>query len=154
MRVSIGADEAGFTLKTSITAHLRERGVDVHDYGVDSTEPSQRDYPDVAQALAQDIASGTEQRGILICGTGIGMAITANKIPGVRAAQTHDTYSAERAAKSNDAQIITIGARVVGSELANAIVDSYLASTYAGGNSERKVDKMKRIDDEYRRTVA
>jgi ribose 5-phosphate isomerase B len=154
VKVSIGADEAGYDLKESIAAHLRTRGVDVHDYGVSSSAPSSVDYPDVARTVAEDIARGKEQRAILICGTGIGMAISANKVPGIRAAQTHDTYSAERAAKSNNAQIITLGARVVGSELANSIVDAFLASEFAGGNSTRKVAKMDGIDADYRKQLA
>jgi ribose 5-phosphate isomerase B len=97
-------------------------------------------YPDVAFAVAEQVANGTFARALLLCGTGIGMAISANKVRGVRAAQCHDTYSAERASKSNDAQIITIGARVVGPELAKAIVDTWLRSDFDGGRSQPKVD--------------
>ena len=111
-KVLIGCDEAAFQLKEIIKAHLEQKGVDVVDYGVHSTDPV--DYPDIAVAVAKDIAAHKAERGILICGTGIGMAITANKVPGVYAAQAHDTYSAERARKSNNAQIVTMGARVIG----------------------------------------
>jgi ribose 5-phosphate isomerase B len=108
------------------------------------------DYPDVARTVAEAAAAGQDERAILVCGTGIGMAITANKVPGVRAAQAHDVYSAERARKSNDAQVLALGARVIGPELAKSIVDAWLASDFAGGASARKVEKMKRIDAEYR----
>jgi ribose 5-phosphate isomerase B len=151
MKVAIGCDEAGFDLKEILVAHLRTHGIEAHDYGVDSAQGKpDTDYPDIARAVAEDIARGDEERGILICGTGIGMAITANKVPGVRAAQAHDTYSAERARKSNDAQVITFGARVIGPELAKAIVDAWLPSEFSGGNSTRKVEKMKAIDAEFR----
>jgi ribose 5-phosphate isomerase B len=101
-------------------------------------------YPDIAFAVAEQVKQGAFSRAILLCGTGIGMAISANKVPGVRAAQCHDTYSAERASKSNDAQIITIGSRVVGAELAKAIVDKWLESEFMGGNSQ---PKLKRIEE-------
>jgi ribose 5-phosphate isomerase B len=151
MKIAIGCDEAGFALKEVIIAHLKTSGIEAHDYGVPSGQAvPDTDYPDIARAVAEDIASGAEERAILICGTGIGMAISANKVPGVRAAQAHDTYSAERARKSNDAQVITLGARVIGPELAKSIVDAWLASDFAGGNSTRKVEKMNRIDADYR----
>jgi ribose 5-phosphate isomerase B len=104
----------------------------------------------VAAALAEDVAEGKHDRGILVCGTGIGMAIVANKVPGIRAAQVQDIYSAERAAKSNDAQIITLGALVTGPELAKKLVDAYLASEFAGGGSARKVEKIKALDERFR----
>ena len=151
MKIAIGCDEAGFDLKEVVVAHLASLGIETHDYGVPSAQGKpDTDYPDIARAVAEDIARGSEERGILICGTGIGMAIAANKVPGVRAAQAHDTYSAERARKSNDAQVITLGARVIGPELAKSVVDAWLASDFSGGNSTRKVEKMKQIDDDYR----
>ncbi len=99
-------------------------------------------YPDVAIAVAERIAAGDFPRAILLCGTGIGMAISANKVPGVRAAQCHDTYSAERARRSNDAQIVTLGGRVIGSELANSIVDAWLGAEFDGSRSTPKVEKI------------
>jgi ribose 5-phosphate isomerase B len=138
--VAVGSDDAGFALKTRVAAHLRELGYRVADFGCDSPEPV--DYPDVAFQLAGAIARGEHQRGILICGTGIGMAIAANKVPGVRAAQAHDPYSAERARKSNDAQILTLGARVIGPELALSLVDTWLRAEFGGGASARKVAKI------------
>ncbi len=151
MRVAIGSDDAGFPLKEVIRTHLQERGVEIRDFGVSSAAPSDIDYPDVARAVAEAVASGQEERAILVCGTGIGMAMTANKIPGVRAAQAHDVYSAERARKSNDAQVLALGARVIGPELAKSVVDAFLAADFAGGASTRKVEKMRRIDAEYHR---
>ncbi len=149
MRVAIGSDDAGFPLKEIIRAYLQDRGVEMRDFGVSSAAPSDIDYPDVARAVAEAVASGQEERAILVCGTGIGMAMTANKIPGVRAAQAHDVYSAERARKSNDAQVLALGARVIGPELAKSVVDAFLAADFAGGASTRKVEKMRRIDAEY-----
>lgn len=144
--VAIGSDEAGYDLKELIKQHLTAQGIEVKDYGCHSTEPV--DYPDVAVVLAKDVAAHQIERGILICGTGIGMAITANKVTGVYAAQAHDTFSAERARKSNNAQIITMGARVIGPELAKQIVDHWMASEFAGGGSARKVAKIKKIENE------
>ncbi len=144
----IGSDEAGYELKETIKRHLMaDLGMAVLDVGCHDTQAV--DYPDVAEDLAGRIATGDHQRGILICGTGIGMAIAANKVPGVRAAQCHDTYSAERARKSNNAQVLTMGARVIGSELAKQIVDSWLNSEFAGGASARKVAKIGGIEEKY-----
>ena len=148
MRLIIGSDHLGYPLKETLRAHLAEEGYECDDLGTYDSQPV--DYPDVAAALAQDVADGKHDRGILICGTGIGMAIVANKIPGIRAAQVQDAYSAERAAKSNDAQIITLGALVTGPELAKKLVDAYLASEFAGGGSTRKVEKIKALDERYR----
>ena len=150
-RVAIGSDDAGFGLKDVISKHLRERGFEVEDFGVGGADPEPDvDYPDVAHAVARAVAQGRHEQGILICGTGIGMAITANKVPGVRAAQAHDVYSAERARKSNAAQILALGARVIGPELAKSIVDAFLGSEFAGGGSTRKVEKMNAVDASYR----
>ena len=127
MSVALGSDDAGFSLKEILRLHLEGQGLETHDFSADQAESPDTDYPDVARAVAEAIAAGTEERAILICGTGIGMAIAANKIPGVRAAQAHDVYSAERARKSNDAQVLALGARVIGPELAKSIVDAWLA---------------------------
>jgi ribose 5-phosphate isomerase B len=148
--VAIGADDAGYQLKEIIKKHLESQGIEVADYGPSTADPI--DYPDVAVMLARDIAAHKFERGILICGTGIGMAITANKVPGVYAAQAHDTYSAERARKSNNAQIITLGARVIGPELAKQIVDVWMASEFQGGASARKVGKIAQIENAELRT--
>jgi ribose 5-phosphate isomerase B len=142
--VAIGCDEAGFDLKEAIKDDLASAGYEVKDFGCYSKDPI--DYPDIAFELADAVARGEHERGILICGTGIGMAISANKVPGVRAAQVHDAYSAERARKSNDAQVMTMGARVIGTELARSLVHIWLASEFEGGRSQRKVDKIRARD--------
>lgn len=150
MRVAIGCDEAAYALKEEIKKYLREQGdlpVEVEDFGVYSPDPV--DYPDIAVKVAEAVAENRYERGILLCGTGIGMAITANKVPGIRAALCHDTYSAERAQKSNDAQILTMGTRVVGPELAKKIVAAWLQSHFAGGPSARKVSKIMEVERKY-----
>lgn len=138
MKLAIGCDEAAYELKQMLKQHMAAAGHDVTDFGTHDAQPVL--YPDVAFAVAEQVAAGAFERALLLCGTGIGMAISANKVKGVRAAQCHDTYSAERASRSNDAQIITIGARVVGPELAKAIVDTWLRSGFDGGRSQPKVD--------------
>jgi ribose 5-phosphate isomerase B len=140
MRIAIGCDEAAYELKEILRKHLAAAGLEVQDYGTFDAAPVL--YPDVAFAVAEAVAAGRHDRAILLCGTGIGMAISANKVPGVRAAQAHDTYSAARARMSNDAQIVTLGARVVGSELAKSIVDTFLASEFQGGRSTAKVARI------------
>jgi ribose 5-phosphate isomerase B len=147
-RLVIGADDAGHALKAIIEAYLDEQGVAYDDIGVDSPDATALgiDYPDVAERAAVAIREGRYGRGILICGTGIGMAIAANKVPGVRAAQAHDVYSAERARKSNNAQILTMGARVIGPELAKSVVHAWLESEFAGGASTRKVEKIEALE--------
>lgn len=148
MKIALGCDEAGLPLMEVVRAHLKEKGIDIQDFGVFNTDPV--DYPDIAVSTSEAVANGSCERGILVCGTGIGMCITANKVPGVRAALCHDTYSAERARKSNDAQVLTMGARVIGPELAKSILDAWLASEFAGGRSTPKVEKMKQVDERYR----
>jgi ribose 5-phosphate isomerase B len=146
--IAVGADDAAFELKAKIVEHLKSKGIPVEDYGVDKPDPSIL-YPDVALTVAKAVAAGKHDRGILMCGTGIGVAITANKVPGIRAAVCHDSYSAERSRKSNDCQIMTMGARVVGEELAKHLVDIWLASEYQGGRSAPKVERMKEIDKHF-----
>ena len=145
-RLAIGADDAGFPLKVVIAGYLSELGVAFDDASPLIVEGV--DYPDVARTVAEGIRDGRYDRGILVCGTGIGMAIAANKVRGVRAAQAHDPYSAERARKSNDAQILTMGARVIGAELAKMIVEKWLAAEFSGGPSARKVAKVAQLDEE------
>ena len=146
--IAVGADDAAFDLKAKIVEHLKSRGIEVEDYGVDKPDPAIL-YPDVALTVAEAVAAGKHDRGILMCGTGIGVAITANKVPGIRAAVCHDSYSAERSRKSNDCQIMTMGGRVVGEELAKSLVDIWLASDYQGGRSAPKVERMKEIDKQF-----
>jgi ribose 5-phosphate isomerase B len=149
--IAVGADDAAFELKAKIVDYLKSKGIPVEDYGVNQPDPSVL-YPDVALTVAQAVAAGKHDRGILMCGTGIGVAITANKVPGIRAAVCHDPYSTERSRKSNDCQIMTLGSRVVGEELAKSLVDTWLASDYQGGKSAPKVERMKEIDQQFHKT--
>ncbi|HBR1893742.1 ribose 5-phosphate isomerase B [Klebsiella quasipneumoniae subsp. similipneumoniae] len=139
--IAIGADDAAYVFRDVIVSHLKSTGFDVIDYSSDKRSDFNY-YPDVAHEVAVAIKNGEYDRGILICGTGIGMSIVANKVPGIRSAQCHDTFSAERARKSNNAQIITLGARVIGVELGKKIIDAWLASEYEGGSAP----KIERID--------
>lgn len=145
--IAIGADDAATTMKNSVKAHLQAKGLHVVDYSHDASGNEQM-YPDIAHGLALAISQGKHQRGILLCGTGIGMAIVANKVPGVRAAQCHDAYSAERARKSNNAQIMTMGARVIAPELAKTLVDIWLQAEFEGGRSSAKVDRIDYYDNQ------
>lgn len=146
MKIVIGSDHLGLELKNIIKDFLKEREIEVNDFGTMSKEPI--DYPDIAKKVAKAVAKGDCQRGILICGTGIGMAIAANKVKGIRAAVCHDPYSAERSRKSNNAQIMAIGALIIGSELAKKLVEVWLNSEFQGGRSERKVKKIMEIETE------
>jgi ribose 5-phosphate isomerase B len=138
--IAVGSDDAGFGLKESIKRYLEEQGRAVADYGCHSPYPV--DYPDVALAVARAVARGEHDRAILVCGTGIGMAIAANKVPGVYATVAHDPYSAAKARTSNNAQVLTLGARVVAPELARTLVEIWLRSEFGGGDSARKVGKI------------
>jgi ribose 5-phosphate isomerase B len=153
MKIAIGCDELAYKLKEIIKAFLEEQSdVEIElvkDCGVEENENI--DYPDIAERVAKSIMSGECDRGILICGTGIGMAIAANKFPGIRAAQVCDPYSAERARKSNNAQIMTLGALTMGPETAKYLVGIWLKCEFAGGRSTRKVDKINAIDETYRK---
>ena len=152
MRIAIGCDEAAYELKTSIIDHLKNRpGIELKDFGAAAGETVL--YPSVAQAVAEAIAAGKFERGILVCGTGIGMAISANKVPGIRAAVCHDPYSTERSKKSNDAQIMCMGSRVIGEELAKYLVDIWLECEFSGGRSTPKVDRIRQIESQYHHTL-
>lgn len=149
MKIVIGADSAGKPLLDVIAKHLAAKGLEVTDLSPASGSAPEF-YADTAERVGLAITAHDFERGILFCGTGIGVCISANKVPGIRAALTHDTYSAERAAKSNNAQIITLGARVVGPELAKAVVDTWLASAFdAQGSSAGNVAAMDKLDEKY-----
>ncbi|WP_275461818.1 RpiB/LacA/LacB family sugar-phosphate isomerase [Streptomyces noursei] len=140
--IAIGADDAGTAMKDIMAAYLSAHGHSVTDLSADATE----DYPDVAERVARSVARGEHERAVLICGTGIGMAIAANKVPGIRAAQIPDSYSAERARKSNDAQIACFGSRTMGVEAALVCLRHWLDSDFAGGRSAPKVEKIKQVE--------
>lgn len=146
MKLALGSDHNAFTLKEEVKKYIQELGHEVKDFGCHSCEET--DYPDIAFEVAESIKDEQVERGILICGTGIGVAISANKVPGIRAAQCHDTYSAERAQLSNNAQIITMGSQVIGVEAAKKIVESYLNVSWEGG-SARKVQKITDKEQQY-----
>jgi RpiB/LacA/LacB family sugar-phosphate isomerase len=150
MRIAIGGDGAGQPLVQAIVEHLKKTGQhEVSDLSQSGTEEGEY-YAEMTDRIASRILSGAYDRGILCCGTGIGVSISANKIPGIRAALTHDTYSAERAALSNNAQIITMGARVIGPELAKAIVNTWLAKEFdPRSHSAPNVDAIDALDAKY-----
>lgn len=148
LSIAIGADDAAFELKNKIVEYLNSLGIVTKDYSSD-VQPENGLYPDVAHAVAHAIKDGKHERGILMCGTGIGVCITANKVPGIRAALCHDTFSAERARKSNNAQILTMGARVIGVELAKKIVQAWLESEYENGSSTPKVQRIDYYEKKY-----
>ncbi|CAN5556935.1 RpiB/LacA/LacB family sugar-phosphate isomerase [soil metagenome] len=144
MRVVVAADENGRELSEVVKEHLRALGHDVRDpvHGLDPAA----DYPDVAELAVGEIVNGLAVRAILVCGTGLGMAIAANKVPGIRAGSVTDPYSAERLVKSNDAQVMCLGARVIGPEVAKVLVDHFMGSTFQGGESTRKVEKIEAME--------
>lgn len=140
MKIGVGADHNAFEQKEVLKKYLKSLEYDVVDYGCYSKD--EVDYPGVAFQVTQAILSKEIERGILICGTGIGMSIAANKVKGIRAAQVHDIYSAERAQLSNNAQIITFGSKVIGVELMKQLSSKYLSNQFKGGNSERKINQI------------
>lgn len=149
MLIGIGSDHLGFALKQRLCVCLAELGEEVLDLGAFCDQPA--DYPDVAAAVAEAVRAGVIDRGILVCATGLGMAIAANKVPGIRAAPVHDTYTARLAMERNHAQVIAIGANVVGPGLACEMVQVWLHAQFRGGESERKVEKIQALEAQYRR---
>ena len=151
MKIAIGCDEAAYQLKVALVEHLNQRDdIELKDFGANAGEIIL--YPDVAKAVAEAVAAGEFDRGILVCGTGIGMAITANKVPGIRAAVCHDPFSAERSRKSNNAQIMCMGERVIGVELAKYLLDVWLKCDFSGGGSTPKVNRIDEIDAMYHKS--
>lgn len=144
MKIAIGADHGGFSLKEDIKQLLDELGYEYQDFGTHSRDSV--DYPDVAVPVAQAVAAGQFDRGILICGTGIGIGIAANKVKGIRAALVHDTFSAHASREHNDANILTMGERVIGPGLARDIVKIWLSTEFEGGRHERRVTKIMDIE--------
>ncbi|SRR5579871_6586680 len=146
MRIALGADHAGFELKDQIKQHLQQQGFDVRDEGTSSAESV--DYPDYARAVAHDVSEQRVDLGILVCGSGIGMAITANKVDGIRAANVSTEYEAQMSREHNNANVLTLGARIINAEAAFHIVDKWLATPFAGGRHERRVEKIMAIEKE------
>jgi ribose 5-phosphate isomerase B len=144
MKVALGCDHAGYALKEVITATLDRGGHQVLDEGTWSDESC--DYPDFAKRVALRVISGEAERGILICATGVGMAMTANKIPGIRAAVCNDLYTARHSRQDNDANVLTLGARVVGSGVATDIVSTWMETPFEGGRHSLRLDKLDEIE--------
>ncbi|URD61416.1 ribose 5-phosphate isomerase B [Sphingomonas sp. KRR8] len=140
MRIALAADHAGFALKDDLAAWLREQGHEVLDLGTNS--PESVDYPRFGASLAEALADGRAQRGIAVCGSGIGIAIAANRNPACRCAQVSEPLSARLARSHNDANAIALGARLVGPDMARAIVEEFLSSDFAGGRHQRRVDQL------------
>lgn len=143
MKLAIASDHAGVSLKAALVRHLSSLHA-VHDLGPFDT--SSVDYPDFALALAQKVCAGEVERGILICGTGVGMAIAANKVPGIRAAVIHDTFSAKASIEHNNLNILCLGARVVGEGLALELAQVWLDAHFAGGRHQRRLDKIEALE--------
>jgi RpiB/LacA/LacB family sugar-phosphate isomerase len=136
MRLAIGADHAGFELKERIATYLRQAHHEVLDLGTDSTAPV--DYPDFAAAVGRAVVDGRAERGIVICGSGVGAAVAANKLVGVRAGLCHDTYSAAQGVEHDDANVLVLGSRVIGVSLAEVLVRAFTAARFSGGDRHRR----------------
>jgi ribose 5-phosphate isomerase B len=141
MRVAVGADHAGFGLKERLAECLHKQGHEVIDLGTHSTEPV--DYPDYADAVGRAVLDGRADRGLIVCGSGVGACIAANKLPGIRAGLCHDTYSAAQGVLHDDANVLVLGARVIGPALAETLVTSFLAARFT--NAERHVRRLNKI---------
>ena len=144
MRIAVGADHAGFVMKQALADHLRGRGLEVIDCGADSTEPV--DYPDYGAAVGRAVAGGRADLGLCVCGSGIGIAMAANKIAGVRAAVAHDATSARLARRHNDANVLCLGERLVGSEVAREALDAWLDADFEAGRHTARVAKINALD--------
>jgi len=148
MRIAIGADHAGFELKEKLGACLRDLGHQAIDAGTVNPDPV--DYPDYAEAVGKLILTGKADRGVLVCGSGVGASVAANKLPGIRAALCHDTYSARQGVEHDDMNILVLGARVIGEELARELVRTFLAATFTGEERHRRrLEKIKALEQRY-----
>ncbi len=145
MKIAIDCDDAAVSLKKVVLEHLQKKGVEITDLKYTDSNPGAH-YPEIGYNLALRLKNGDFDRGILMCGTGLGMAMIANKVETVFAGVCHDVYSAERLVKSNNANILTMGERVVGPELAKTVVDAWLVSEFAGGGSTEKVEQMRKLE--------
>ena len=147
MKIAVGSDHGGFALKEEILGYLKEKGVQVTDFGTYSTESV--DYPLYGEKVAKAVVSGEAELGIVVCGTGQGIAMAANKVKGIRAAVVSDTYSAEMTRLHNNANILSLGGRVVGPGLALKIVETFISTAFEGGRHERRVDLLTAIEEKY-----
>lgn len=148
MKIVVGCDEAAYKLKETLKKYLEDKGNEIVDVGVYNEDPSL--YPETADKLCKEITNGNCERGLLLCGTGIGMAITANKVPGIRAAVAHDIFLLERMIKSNNCQVLCMGARIIAPQSAELLLDRWLEIEFKDGPSTPKVEKIMEIENEYR----
>lgn len=144
MAIALGSDHGGFELKNEIKKHLEDLGLAVQDFGTHTKDSV--DYPDIAEAVCVPVAAGAFDFGILVCGTGIGISIAANKVDGIRAAHCTDAYSAAKAKEHNNANVICLGGRITGVDLALTIVDAYLGAEFEGGRHQTRVDKIMALE--------
>lgn len=149
MKIVIGSDHAGFEVKEELRTYLRDQNVEVEDLGVPNEAPA--DYPDIGAVVAEKVARGEFEQGILICGSGIGMSIVANRFAGVRAALCHDLYTARMSREHNDANVLVLGGRVTGKGLAREILKVWLESRFQGGNHQRRLEKIKSLEGKIQR---
>lgn len=147
MKIAVGSDHGGFLLKDEIMKHLKQKNIDFVDFGCFTTESV--DYPDIGQAVGEAVAGGKYDKGIICCGTGIGISISANKVPGIRAALCGDCFSAKASREHNDANVLALGERVIGVELAKMIVDIWISTEFQGGRHGRRVEKIAKIEEKY-----
>jgi ribose 5-phosphate isomerase B len=148
MKITIGSDHAGFELKMMLIDHLRQLGHELIDVGTDSTRPV--DYPDYAEAVALNVLQGKSERGILICGSGVGASVAANKIPGIRAGLCHDGYSAHQGVEHDEMNVLVLGARVIGSALAKDLCTTFLNARFTGEERHRRrLEKIHSIEQRY-----
>ncbi len=148
MKIVIGSDHAGFELKEDLRTYLKAQDVEVEDLGVLSEVPA--DYPDIGAVVAEKVARGEFERGILVCGSGIGMSIVANRFAGVRAALCHDLYTARMSREHNDANVLVLGGRLTGKGLAREILKIWLESRFQGGNHQRRLEKIQSLEKRIR----
>ena len=154
MKIAIASDHAGFPLKEEVRDYVRKLGHEVEDLGAYNTEPS--DYPDFAVLVGKALMAGKVERGILVCGSGVGVCIAANKMPGVRAGMCHDTYSAHQGVEHDEMNVLVLGARIIGSALAFECVDAYLKANFIAKEERfvRRLNKVKAIEKQYMPSVA
>ncbi|WP_311407699.1 ribose 5-phosphate isomerase B [Liquorilactobacillus uvarum] len=145
MKIAFGSDHVGFELKPIIMNYVQSLGYEVHDFGAYSNERT--DYPIYGKKVGQEVASGNYDLGIIMCGTGVGISLSANKVPGIRAASVSEPYSAELSRRHNNSNILALGSRVVGSELAKMIVKAWLDADFEGGRHQRRIDELAAEDE-------
>jgi len=147
MKIAVAADHAGFALKEKVREYLRNQGLEVEDYGPSNAE--RVDYPDFAEKVAGRVAAKQADYGVLVCGTGIGMMLAANKVPGIRAVAANNTISARMAREHNDANVLTLGGRMIDAAAMRQIVDTWLSTPFAGGRHQQRVQKIDALDQRY-----